>query len=70
MVAVPTATPVTTPEKIPMLATVGSLLVHEVPPELYNVPVAPTHILVGPPIEAGVPFTVTDLVTLQPVGRV
>jgi len=71
IVAVPGAgvadTPVTMPVPIPMLAIVGSLLVH-VPPAVgcVNVVVRPSHTDVAPTIGAGAAVTVATTVLVQP----
>jgi hypothetical protein len=66
IIDVPAATPVTTPDEEPTVATVRSLLLHT-PPEvaLLNVVVAATHTVEAPVIAAtvGKLFTVTVFVT-------
>jgi hypothetical protein len=70
IVGVPAATPVTVPVVDPIVASAVLLLVH-VPPVVasLNVSVAPGQIAPAPVIDAGVPFTEKDCVTLQPVGK-
>ena len=55
----PADTPDTTPDAGVILATVGSVLLHE-PPGVMSVKltVAPTQTLAGPPMAAGVALTV------------
>jgi hypothetical protein len=72
IVAVPAATPVTTPP-VPMLATDVLLLLHT--PDgvgSVRVVVPPTHTLDAPliPATTGSAFTVTVVVVVQPVGSV
>jgi hypothetical protein len=70
IVEVPAATEVTTP--VPEIkATLASLLLH-IPPTLAsnNVVVRPVHTVVVPVITAGVGFTVTTCVLVQPVPNV
>ena len=64
----PTPTPVTTPDELPILAVVGLLLSH-VPPGDASASVVfePTHTFVTPPMAAGNGFTVKTTVALQPV---
>ena len=69
MVAVPAVEPaVTTPDVLPILAMVGSLLLHS-PPEVASLSVllAPTQALSVPVIADGVGATVTIVVARQPV---
>jgi hypothetical protein len=70
MTDVPAVTPVTTPPAV-IVATAGVALLH-VPPAvaLLKVVVALTHTLVVPVIAAGSGFTVTVVVTAQPVPKV
>ena len=67
MMAMPAATPVTMPVVALTVAFVGERLVH-VPPGalLVSVMVWPTHTTEGPPMEPGVPVTVTILVAVHP----
>lgn len=71
MVAVPAATPVTTPDADPIVAIVTSEIAH-VPPEVVFVSVLelPTHAESVPPMTAGNATTVTFMVRRQPVDRV
>jgi hypothetical protein len=68
MTDVPAATPVTTPDAEPMVATLVVPLV-QVPPDvaLVNVLVLPTHTDSEPLIAPGNALTVTILVAAQPV---
>jgi len=67
-VAVPAATPVTTPEALTVAVARGRIL--HVPPAGVSprLVVEPTHTVVVPVIAVGVAFTVTGVVTKQPVG--
>jgi hypothetical protein len=66
-VAVPEATPPTTPVPDITVATLVLLLVHVPPPVLLvKVVELPTHMLVEPAIAAGLAVTVTVAVTRQP----
>ena len=71
MVTVPASTPVTIPSVGSMEAIVKSLLPH-VPPLVgsASVVVPPGHTWVVPYIAPGKGFTVTVLVTMQPVASV
>lgn len=70
MIAVPAATPVTTPEAS-TVAFDKSLLDHAPPPVLFvSVVAAPVHTEKVPPIAAGEIFTVSSAVTKQPVETV
>jgi hypothetical protein len=69
IVTVPAATPVTTPEDEPTVATLGLLVLHmpDAPEESVRVIVEPAHTVVGPVIlEAVVAITVTVLCIVQP----
>lgn len=68
MVAVPAATPVTTPLPAPTEAIDGSLLLHVPPPEPVSVVVKPVHTVVVPPVIEGLELTVTCAVEAQPVA--
>ncbi len=69
MVATPAATPVTTPEEEPTVATSKSELVHTPPVTvLVRVVVAPTHTVGVPPIVGGIAFTVSVAILRQVVG--
>lgn len=71
MVTVPGTIPLTIPDVEFIVAVPASLLLHVPPGGLQvTVPVAPTHTADVPPIAPGLAFTVTVLVTLQPVGNV
>jgi hypothetical protein len=67
----PVATPVTTPEDNPMVATVVKLLSH-VPPvvALLSSLVDPSQISSVPAIGSGCEFTVTTVVRAHPVASV
>jgi hypothetical protein len=67
MIVPPTATPVTMPVVLPMVAVAVLLLLH-VPPDVASVKVIvnPWHTDTGPTIGAGELDTVTVVVTLQP----
>ena len=70
MTDVPAVTPVTTPPTV-IVATAGVALLHAPPAvALLKVVVALTHTLVVPVMAAGSGFTVTVVVTAQPVGSV
>jgi hypothetical protein len=68
---VPTASPVTIPDVVPIVATVTLLLTH-VPPVsvLPKVVVNPRHTAGVPEIADGSGLTVNTLMVLQPVGNV
>ena len=68
IIVVPAVRPVTTPVETPIVATPVLPLVH-VPPLVASVRVvvAPTQALSVPPMAAGLAFTVTTVVTRQPV---
>ena len=70
MLAIPVATPVTTPEEL-TVAIAGLLLLH-VPPdvEFPNAVVSPTQVTGVPVFAAMVLFTVTVVVRWQPDGNV
>lgn len=70
MVDVPAATPVNTPLVEPIVPT-AILLLLQLPPVIpsINVIVLPEHTVVGPVIGPGAGFTVTVVVTKQPVGN-
>jgi hypothetical protein len=71
MVAVPTDTPVTTPEVLTVATDVAELLhVPPKPPETDNVEVEPAHIELTPVIVPGLELTVTIIIVEQPVGKV
>lgn len=71
IIEVPALTPVTMPVVEPMVATPVLPLVHMPPPVAsVTVVVAPMHALNVPPIAAGLAFTVTTVVALQPVLKV
>ena len=69
MIAVPPATPVTTPPAT--VAVVGSLVL-QAPPDTdsLNVVVPPAQTLATPVIADGTPFIVIGTTALQPVGIV
>lgn len=71
MMLVPSATPLTIPEVLPMVAMVVVVLI-QVPPATASlrVIVAPTHTALGPVMAAGIVYTATVVLTLQPVDRV
>ena len=71
MMLVPSATPLTIPEVLPMVAMVVVVLI-QVPPATasLSVIVAPTHTAPGPVMAAGIVYTATVVLTLQPVDRV
>ena len=71
MPAVPPETPVTTPEKMPIVATDELLLNHE-PPDtpLVKVAVAPTHKAVVPLMADGAVLMIMFLVAKQPPANV
>jgi len=71
MMLVPRATPLTTPVVLPMVAMAVVVLIH-VPPATASpsVIVAPTHTADGPVMAAGIVYTATVVLTLQPVARV
>jgi hypothetical protein len=68
---VPSAAPVTTPVVLPIVAVVMVVLI-QVPPATasLSVIVAPTHTALGPVMAAGIVYTATVVLTLQPVDRV
>jgi hypothetical protein len=63
MVALPADTPVTTPPLV-IVATVTSLLIHDMPPDVASLRVVlePAHTVVLPVIAEGLAFTVNDIV--------
>jgi len=67
MVAVPAASPVTTPVNVPTIANIGAELVH-VPPgtEFVSVMLVPSQSEEGPEIADGVAPTVMGIVATQP----
>jgi len=71
MMLVPRVPPDTIPVVLPMVAVVV-LVLTQVPPATpsLRVMVAPTHTADGPVIGAGIVYTATVVLTLQPVGKV
>jgi hypothetical protein len=70
MVAVPTAMPDTAPDREPMLATDGLLLLHRPPPmQLVKVVAPPAHTLVSVSGQGDV-VTVMPAVAVHPTGEV
>jgi hypothetical protein len=67
MVAMPAATPVTTPDDEPIVAIVPGVAAH-VPAPSVSVVVAPTHTFIVPVIIASNGFTVTEVLVAQPVA--
>ncbi len=67
MMAVPPATPTTTPEAEPIVATVGSLLL-QTPPEVatLNAVEEPAQMAVLPVMADGTELTVTMIAEVQP----
>ncbi len=71
MIAVPCVLPDTMPVLVPTEATVLSLLLHVPPADvLANVVVAPTQTVGVPVTGAGIGYTVTTAVAIQPVAIV
>jgi hypothetical protein len=71
MIEVPIVRPVTTPLMLPMVATVGLLLVHIPPPTLLpNVVVVPAQALLVPVMAPGASSVVNTVVVRQPVPSV
>jgi hypothetical protein len=70
IVVVPAVTPVTIPVALPTDATAILADVHDPPPELLRVALAPTHVIGKPLIAVGSVFTAIVLVAIQPVGNV